>query len=355
MGWRAGAFRAARETDRSDSLIRQPEIDANQRHVQNNCAIAFRPAADSVRTMAQDKPLLGVFLMLGFCVFAPMGDAVAKLLGQSVPIGQLLLVRFAVQAAILIPLVWLTGRAWRVRGRVLKLALLRTVLHIFGIGAMFSALQHLPLADAVAIAFVMPFIMLLLGKYILGEEVGSRRLLACAVGFIGTLLVVQPSFAEVGWPALLPLIVAVNFSFFMLVTRQIAKQTDPVGLQAVSGVMAICLIAPILLVTQSMGFAPLTLITPSTGEWALLMSIGLLGTLAHLLMTWSLRYAPSATLAPMQYLEIPVATVIGFVIFSDLPNGLAALGICITIAAGLYIVLRERAIARLAARVPAAA
>lgn len=305
--------------------------------------------------MEQDKPLLGIFLMLGFCVVAPMGDAVAKLLGQSVPLGQLLFVRFAVQALLLIPLVWMTGRVWRMRGRVFWLTLLRTVLHIMGIGAMFTALKYLPLADAIAIAFVMPFIMLLLGRYVLGEEVGSRRFIACIVGFVGTLLVVQPSFAEVGWPALLPLIVAVNFSFFMLVTRQIAKHTDPVGLQAVSGVMAICIMGPILWATRSSGFDPLTLIEPSAREWALLLTIGILGSLAHLLMTWSLRYAPSATLAPMQYLEIPVATIIGLLVFGDLPNGLAALGICITIAAGLYIVLRERAIARMAARTPAAA
>ncbi|WP_415920044.1 DMT family transporter [Tateyamaria sp. SN6-1] len=303
--------------------------------------------------MSQDKPLLGVILMLGFCVVAPMGDAVAKLLGQSVALGQLLFIRFAVQAAVLIPLVWATRRMWRMRGRVLRLTILRTVLHIFGIGAMFSALQYLPLADAVAIAFVMPFLMLLLGKFVLGEEVGSRRLWACVVGFIGTLMVVQPSFAEVGWPALLPLVVAVNFSVFMLVTRQIARETDPVGLQAVSGVMAVIIMGPLLLLTQSSGIDALVLKTPDTVEWSLLLAIGLLGTLAHLLMTWSLRYAPSATLAPMQYLEIPVATVIGLIVFSDFPNGLALVGICVTIAAGLYIVLRERAIARLEARAPA--
>lgn len=303
--------------------------------------------------MAQDKPLLGVILMLGFCIVAPMGDAVAKLLGQSVPLGQLLFIRFAVQALVLIPLVWATRRMWRMQGRVLWLTLFRTVLHIFGIGAMFSALQYLPLADAVAIAFVMPFLMLLLGKFVLGEEVGSRRLWACVVGFIGTLMVVQPSFVEVGWPALLPLVVAVNFSVFMLVTRQIAKETDPVGLQAVSGVMAVAIMGPLLLMTQSSGIFALTLKTPTGAEWSLLLAIGLLGSLAHLLMTWSLRYAPSATLAPMQYLEIPVATIIGLIVFSDFPNGLALAGIMVTIAAGLYIVLRERAIAQAEAQTPA--
>ena len=284
-----------------------------------------------------------------------MGDAVAKILGQSIPLGQLLLVRFAVQAIILIPMVWATKLVWRMNGWVLKLAFLRTVLHIFGIGAMFTALQYLPLADAVAIAFVMPFIMLLLGKYILGEDVGARRLIACIVGFIGTLLVVQPSFANVGWPALLPMVVAVNFSFFMLITRQIAKETNPIGLQAVSGVMAVGIMVPALAITAGMGIDALTLIPPTGFEWSMLGAIGVLGTLAHLLMTWSLRYAPSATLAPMQYLEIPIATVIGFWVFKDLPNGLAAVGIAITIAAGVYIILRERAISRDLATTPEAA
>ena len=303
--------------------------------------------------MTKDNPLVGILLMLGFCILAPLGDAVAKLLGPSIPVGQLLLVRFATQALILMPLVWLTGRTWRMTARLLWLTCLRTVLHILGIGAMYSALQYLPLADAIAIAFVMPFLTLLLGKFILHEEVGSRRLLACTVGFIGTLMVVQPSFEQVGWPALLPLVVAVTFAFFMLITRHIAKETDPIGLQAVSGVVAVCLMGPILWMTQSGEIASLTLIAPTAPEWSMLITVGVLGSCAHLLMTWSLRYAPSATLAPMQYLEIPIATIIGLIIFGDLPNGLAAAGICITIAAGVYIALREGSIARLAARVSA--
>jgi drug/metabolite transporter (DMT)-like permease len=247
----------------------------------------------------------------------------------------------------------MTGRVLRTSSRVFWLTFIRTILHIIGIGAMFTALRFLPLADAVAIAFVMPFFMLLLGKYVLNEEVGSHRLAACTVGFLGTLLVIQPSFTTVGWPALLPVVVAINFSFFMLVTRQIAKETDPISLQAVSGVMAVLLMLPALFVGQMLDFHMLTLIQPDAFQWQLLVGIGFVGTMAHLLMTWSLRYAPSATLAPMQYLEIPFATLLGFLIFDDLPNPLASLGIVITVASGLYIIQRERAIARgLASKMP---
>ena len=281
-----------------------------------------------------------------------MGDAVAKLIGTSVPIGEVVLIRFAVQALVLFPLVILTDRPWKVTGRVMWLTLLRTVLHIIGIAAMFKALTYLPLADAVAIAFVMPFFMLMLGKYVLKEEVGGRRLMACLVGFIGTLLVIQPSFVTVGWPALLPVFVAANFSVFMLVTRQIAKETDPISLQAVSGFMAIGLMIPFLAMGSIWQISPLEIIAPNSTQWLLLIGLGILGTVAHLLMTWSLRFAPSATLAPMQYLEIPFATFIGLIVFQDLPNQLASIGIVITVAAGLYIILRERTTERnLAAQV----
>ncbi len=295
--------------------------------------------------MTADRPVTGILLMIGFCVLAPLGDALAKVLGETIPLGQLVLTRFAAQALLLLPIVWWVGGTLWISGRLFRLTLFRAVLHIIGIGAMFSALRFLPLADALAIAFVMPFFSLLLGKYVLDEEVGIRRLSACCVGFIGTLLVIQPSFAAVGAPALLPLVVAVSFSLFMLVTRHIAKEMDPISLQATSGVIASVILLLIFIAAPGDSVEALKVVAPERGEWILLLLVGTIGTLAHLLMTWSLRFAPSATVAPMQYLEIPFATLIGWLIFKDLPNGLAALGIIITMAAGLYIIFRERALA----------
>ncbi|MEP5154483.1 DMT family transporter [Planktotalea sp.] len=302
--------------------------------------------------MIPDRPLLGILLMLGFCIMAPLGDALAKVLGQTVPLGILLLARFAIQALLLLPIIAVTGRTWRLTGKILYLAWLRAALHIIGIGAMFTALVYLPLADAVAIAFVMPFIMLILGHYVLGEEIGMRRIIACAVGFIGTLLVIQPAFENAGWPALLPLVVAVVFSLFMLVTRLIAKNIDPISLQGVNGVMAVIILTPLVFLFRDSGIALFEVKMPNGQEWLLLLAIGTLGTVAHLFMTWSLRFAPSATLAPMQYLEIPFATFVGWFVFQELPNGLAAIGILITITAGLYIVMRERAMNQPAPSVP---
>lgn len=298
--------------------------------------------------MSADRPLLGILLMLGFCVLAPMGDAIAKLLGASVPLLALVFTRFFVQAAALLPFVLFTPRTFVMSRRILGFTALRTLLHIAGLGLMFLALRYLPLADAIAIAFVMPFIMMLLGWFFLNETVGNRRLAACAVGFAGTLMVVQPSFAEVGLPALLPLGVAVFFSLFMLVTRVIARAVDPISMQCVSGLMASAVLLPVMLAA---GLPDL----PSRSEFGMLLVLGLLGTFAHLLMTWSLRFAPTSTLAPMQYLEIPVAAVIGLAVFGDFPDGLALAGIGVTIGAGLYIIARERRLSRPVPPPPAAA
>ncbi|EBA12731.1 DMT family transporter [Roseobacter sp. CCS2] len=302
--------------------------------------------------MTTDRPFLGVMLMLAFCVLAPLGDSIAKLLGGVVALSVLIFVRFGVQAVILLPLVALSGAGFRLPPGVLAWTLVRTVLHILGIGLMFSALRYLPLADALAIAFVMPFIMLLLSHFAMGEHVGMHRMVACTVGFIGTLLVIQPNFVEVGYPALLPLGVAVVFALFMMVTRKVARALDPIKLQAISGVQAtVMLVAVIALLPTTFGTVSFQF---DAWTWGLLGALGVIGTFAHLFMTWSLRFAPASTLAPMQYLEIPFGTAIGWLIFADLPNGLAAVGICITVGAGLYIILRERRLARLSANAPAA-
>lgn len=292
--------------------------------------------------MTQDRPLLGIALMLGFCLVIPLGDAIAKLLTNRVPVAQIVFIRFAAQAAILLPLALALRLPLSLSRRVAPLLFLRTLLQMGGIAAMFTAFKYLPLADAVAIAFVMPFIMLLLGKFVLHENVGLHRLGACVAGFTGTLLVIQPSFAAVGWNALWPLLVAVIFALFMLITRKIAKETDPISVQAVAGVMGTVLLAPVLLIGDAAGVAALSTALPPQDTWLLLAAAGALGTLAHLLMTWSLRFAPTSTLASMQYLEIPVAVFFGWLIFAELPNTLAAFGILLTIGAGLYAVMRER-------------
>lgn len=284
--------------------------------------------------------------MLCFCVMVPVSDAGVKFLGASVPVLQLMLARFVLQWLALLPMMFIGQRTLFMSSRLLWLTLIRTLLHMVGIGAMVISLQYLPLADTIAIAFVMPLLLLLLGHFVLGEHVGRKRLVACVIGFAGTLMVVQPSFAQVGAPALLPLLVAVSFAGFMLVTRPIARRIDPISLQIISGVMGSVLMVGAYLAGSFTDWPMFTTTLPNQSDAILLLLICLLGTAAHLVMAWALRLAPSTTLAPIQYVEIPVATLVGWLIFRDIPNGLAAIGIMITMVVGVYVVLNERTNAR---------
>lgn len=302
--------------------------------------------------MSQERPLLGIAMMLAFCVLAPLADSIAKMIGSALPLLQVVTVRFAAQAVLLVPWVLLAGDTLRIPRRLLGLMALRTVLHISGIALIFLALRHMPLADTIAIAYVMPFVALLLGHLFLQETVGVRRLAACAVGFAGTLLVMQPSFSEVGWIVVLPLLVAVIFAVFMLMTRVVARDIPPVTLQAVNGLMGSALLVPVLALFAGSGVAEAAPVWPAAREAWLLAALGVFGTAAHLVLTVALRHAPAATLAPMQYLEIPVAVLVGLALFAEFPNGLALVGIAVVMTAGLYMVWREQVTARAAARAP---
>lgn len=284
--------------------------------------------------------------MLGFCITAPLLDVAAKLASSSVPVGQITTARFVIQCVLMAPVVWLMGLSLRV-ARGLWLALvIRSGLLFISTFCFIAAIRVMPLADALAIVFVAPFIVLLVGKFYFGEDVGPRRVGAALVGFVGVLFVIQPSFSAFGAVALFPLGTAVGFAFYILVTRGLSRQVHPVSLQFYTGLIASVLCVPILMMAQGSGSVLLDPVWPEGIAWTWLFGVGFFATVSHMMMTYALSLAPSATLAPLQYLELPVATLLGYLVFGDFPNTLTLTGIGIIIGAGLYMIHRERVTAR---------
>lgn len=297
-------------------------------------------------TPSTDRILAGVALMLGFCVTAPLLDVAAKLASSSVPVGQITAARFVVQCLLMAPFVLIMGLSMRVaKGQWLALVF-RAVLLLVSTFCFIAAIRVMPLADALAIVFVAPFIVLLVGKFYLGEDVGPRRVGAAIVGFIGVLFVIQPSFEVFGAVALFPLGTAVGFAFYILVTRGLSRRLHPVTLQFYTGLIASLFCLPVLMLAQGTGSALLDPVQPEGIAWLWLLGVGLFATLSHMMMTYALSLAPSATLAPLQYLELPVATLLGYLVFRDFPNALTLTGIVIIIGAGLYMIHRERVTAQ---------
>jgi drug/metabolite transporter (DMT)-like permease len=293
-----------------------------------------------------DRILAGVALMLGFCLTAPLLDVAAKLASETVPVGQITAARFVVQCALMAPFILGMGLSLRVpRGRLLAL-LFRAVFLLVATFCFIAAISVMPLADALAIVFVAPFIVLLVGKFYLGEDVGPRRVGAALVGFAGVLFVIQPSFAAFGAVALFPLGTAVCFAAYILVTRRLSRQVHPVTLQFHTGLIASLFCIPIIWLSRGSGTEHLDPVWPVGMAWVWLLGVGFFAALSHMMMTYALSLAPSATLAPLQYFELPVATLLGYLVFRDFPNALALTGIAIIIGAGLYMIHRERVTAR---------
>ncbi|MFN3971175.1 MAG: DMT family transporter [Gemmobacter sp.] len=290
---------------------------------------------------APDRILTGVGLMLAFCILAPLLDVSAKLASPDIPTGQIVAARFVVQGALMLPVMAAMGLTWRLPRRLWGLVTLRAALLILSTYCFVAAIAVMPVADALAIAFVEPFVLLILGYLLFGDKVGPRRIAACALGFGGALLVIQPSLAAFGLVALYPLGTAFAFAFYMLVTRSM-RAMHPVTMQAQTSLAGTALCLPILAMASVWHIPTISPVMPQGLAWLWLAGVGFWAALSHLCMTYALRYAPSATLAPLHYLEIVAAVALGYWIFGDFPNPLTWAGIAVIMASGLYIVHRER-------------
>ena len=292
-----------------------------------------------------DRILTGVALMLAFCMIAPLIDVASKLAAQAVPVGLVTLARFVVQAVLMAPFMVLFRQPWGMGREAARLLFWRAVASILSTYCFVAAVQVMPIADALAIAFVEPFIILLVGKLVYGEQVGPRRVGAAVVGFAGALLVVQPSVMVFGWRAVFPLGTAVFFAMYMLITRQLSRQMQPEAMQFHTALWASAMLVPVLAVGNAVGLAGFEAMMPQGINWLWLFGVGLAATCSHMFITYALRFAPSATLAPLHYLEIVMAVLLGYAVFGDFPNLLTWAGIGVIIASGLYIIYRERLVA----------
>ncbi|MGI9478398.1 MAG: DMT family transporter [Hyphomicrobiaceae bacterium] len=286
----------------------------------------------------------GMVLMILAMLMLPGIDAVAKLVSGSISAGQAAWARFLFQVLLLAPFVLWQGQlrwgahmwAHAARGFLIALATL----------LFFSALKVMPLADAIAIFFVQPFIVTLLAALLLGEAFGWRRMLAIAIGFSGALLIIKPSYDVFGATALLPIGTAFSFALYVILTRWLVRTVSPLTMQFLAGIFGLLTMSIALAVGGAYGIDVIAPVWPSATEWQLLALLGIIATTGHVLVVMAYARASVAVLAPFQYLEIVSATTLGFVLFGDLPDPLTWVGIAIIVASGLFVFYRERQLSK---------
>lgn len=282
----------------------------------------------------------GMIFMVLAMLMLPGIDALAKLVSGSVSAGQTAWARFFFQIILLGPVIWWQGGltldrtiwAHAARGFLIALATL----------LFFAALKVMPLADAIAVFFVQPFIVTLLAALILGEAFGWRRMVAIAIGFGGALLIIKPSYEAFGLTALLPVGTAISFAFYVILTRWLVQTASPLSMQFLAGVFGLITMTIALAFGDAYRIAVLTPTWPGTTEWQLLALLGIIATTGHVLVVMAYSRASVATLAPFQYLEIVSSATLGYLLFSDLPDLLTWVGIFIIVSSGMFVFYRER-------------
>ena len=275
----------------------------------------------------------GILMMLVAMTVIPVMDASAKYLSDHIGTLQLVWARYTFHLLILLPFVVYRYGRRTFRSERPGFQILRGGMLFTSTGLFFAAISLMPLADAIATVFIYPFIITALSPAVLGERVGIRRWIAVAVGFVGAVIVIRPAGDVVNPGVLLAAAAGAVYAFYVLSTRKLAGVDPPLVTLAFTGLVG-ALAASVTL--------PFVWVTPAAADWPFMLIMGLCAAIGHFFLISAHERTKASILAPFGYFEIVMATVLGFAIFGDFPDGLTWLGIAVIVASGIYISIRER-------------
>lgn len=275
----------------------------------------------------------GVVLTVVAMLFIAAMDATGKLLTQDYPIFQILGIRFAIFSAIAIFVTTRKVRLSRVRSNLAGLQIFRSLLLVCEVSVFIFAFSLMPLADVHAIVAIAPLIATLMAGLFLGEMIGTRRWISVAVGFVGALIIIRPGFGVMSWQALIPLLGAVLWAGYQILSRRVARADTPETTVLFTALVGLIVFGAL---------APFFWITPTGWGWALLILNGVLGSVGHYILIRAFNLAPASSLQPFSYALLLWAIIFGFLVFGELPDTLTFLGAGIVVAAGIFSSARRR-------------
>lgn len=274
----------------------------------------------------------GIIFIVASAFFSVM-IAMIKLAGDRLHVTQILFIRQTTMVTLAIPAIW-AGWPGSLQSSRPKLQFARVGLAFCAMTLGFSAVIHLPLAEATVISFSKAFFTTMLAIFILGEVVRLPRWSALIAGFVGVVIVVWPApGAELQIWHLAAVASAVCVSAVFIIVRVLAQVDKPVTIltwQAMG--VGLLMLGPMLWFWQ----------WPTVWEWGLLISIGALSALAQYLNILAMKVGEASAMAPLEYSRLIFATLLGLWLFAEWPEPRVWLGAAIIIGAALYVLHRER-------------
>jgi len=278
--------------------------------------------------------LRGIVLMIAAVSTFTCLDTTSKYLAQHYPVPAIVWARYVVHMVLMALVLGPRLGIGLLRTTNLRLQLIRGVVLAASSLVFLSALRLMPLAEAAAIAFMTPIIIAVLAGPVLGERVERRTWVALAGAFIGVLLIVRPGGGLFTWAALLPLASAFMMALYQMLTSRLAGRDAPLTTLFYPAVIGTALVPVVF---------PHQLALPAGALHAgLFVLIGVLGGLGHFFLIRAHDYAPTSTLSPFMYAQLLTAVLLGWLVFGQLPDAVAATGMVTIAASGLLLILGHR-------------
>jgi drug/metabolite transporter (DMT)-like permease len=288
-----------------------------------------------VPSSSRHLPVLGITLKLAsVVVFAGMLVCI-KYLGREIPAGQTIFVRGLISVVVLALLAWSTGRLHLLKTDNWRSHALRSLCGTVSMFCLFVAIAMIPLADLTAISFTTPLFLTLLAMVFLGERIHGFRWTALGVGFVGVLVTIGPhlSFTHGTSAGVLVALSSAIFSAFALMFLR--KMSG--GEHAITITFYFSLTFMVCSALTAIRGWPM----PTPAQWLLIAGAGLFGVFGQVLMTYSYRYAEASTIAPIDYSNMIMSIVLGYLFFDEVPTLSVWIGAPLILGAGLIILWRE--------------
>jgi drug/metabolite transporter (DMT)-like permease len=291
-----------------------------------------KPAARKAPARA-DHPFKGIALILASTVFLGASDVTAKYLSATLPSVEIAWIRFLTFALIMSPAMFRGSPLFALRTERLGLQLMRGAALVGSSLFFISGLRYLPIAEASATGFVAPLFVTALSIVFLSEKVGVRRWLATAVGLLGVLIILRPGTSAFHVAAFFPLVSAVAWACTLIMTRMMSGREHVLTTMTYSSIAGLCILSALV---------PFVWVTPSWHDIAFGVFIGVASTAGQWIVVLAFRYADASVLAPFSYTQLLWVSILGFMVFGEVPDIWTVTGAVFIVGSGLYTAHRER-------------
>jgi drug/metabolite transporter (DMT)-like permease len=312
-------------------------------------------AKTDINAPSRPNTLQGITCVLAGMVLFVGQDVLMKEMLAYYPVWMLIFVRSIVALTTLLPLVLWLGAPHRIFTPLWPWYLARSILFASGFAMFYAAFPFMGLAEVTTLFFAAPLMTATLASLFLQEKIGLHRAAALLVGFAGVVIAMNPASGNFGWIAILPLLCALTYAISQIIVRKIGEQDTSlvIGLYTISfsGLVIIPIgfaVTRMIVVTPELYHLRMDWPVPKAEGFAMLALLGAIGTVAYTLVSRAYQIASASVIAPFDYSYLPLAAMLGYLLWGEVPPYTTFVGMVLIVSSGMYTAYRELRVNRTA-------